>query len=210
MNFDEDFAADCLVIIVAGIIGVILIFSIYSFIISLFTKGRIKDKYRHVDENKSIYRSSYSPNNNIQKESINNIEKDEVKETVRNTEQEQQNIINDSEKIIEDSIEEPRIPSIIFFPLNNEKFFLKKFDECKFNCVYEAKEVEEGVFHYTIISVGKAKSWDIGDAVVNVGSVLQQDANDFKTVKKGIAVQKNDSGKTYWEIVQPAEIEFKA
>lgn len=202
---------DKIVVAVAiTLLGAMLLTVITSFFKSERPIDRKKKKSSNYD---NIYGPKCGPlniANNITNESINNIEKDEVKETVRNTEQEQQNIINESEKIIEDSIEEPRIPSIIFFPLNNEKFFLKKFDECKFNCVYEAKEVEEGVFHYTIISVGKAKSWDIGDAVVNVGSVLQQDANDFKTVKKGIAVQKNDSGKTYWEIVQPAEIEFKA
>lgn len=202
---------DKIVVAVAiTLLGAMLLTVITSFFKSERPIDRKKKKSSNYD---NIYGPICRPlniANNITNESINNIEKDEVKETVRNTEQEQQNIINESEKIIEDSIEEPRIPSIIFFPLNNEKFFLKKFDECKFNCVYEAKEVEEGVFHYTIISVGKAKSWDIGDAVVNVGSVLQQDANDFKTVKKGIAVQKNDSGKTYWEIVQPAEIEFKA
>lgn len=202
---------DKIVVAVAiTLLGAMLLTVITSFFKSERPIDRKKKKSSNYDNISGPICRPLNIANNITNESINNIEKDEVKETVRNTEQEQQNIINESEKIIEDSIEEPRIPSIIFFPLNNEKFFLKKFDECKFNCVYEAKEVEEGVFHYTIISVGKAKSWDIGDAVVNVGSVLQQDANDFKTVKKGIAVQKNDSGKTYWEIVQPAEIEFKA
>jgi hypothetical protein len=99
--------------------------------------------------------------------------------------------------------------STYYFPQNKNSIFLKIFEEKNFQSFFEAKEIKPGIFEFNIISVDKIKAWDISDAVINVGTIRQQDAVSFITKEVGIAERRVESGTTYWLITQKAKIEFK-
>lgn len=97
----------------------------------------------------------------------------------------------------------------VYFPLSDGGLFFEKHSICDFNCVYEAEEVAPQRYEFTIISATKAKAWPIADAVSVVGSVLQQNAVDFKCIKKGEVMEREDDNhQLYWEITKKTEIEF--
>lgn len=119
-----------------------------------------------------------------------------------------------SEPIGEPKVEEamnpvPEVSAKCYFPLNKGQIILKKYPTNKFQCIYEAEEKQSGRYEFTIISVEKVKAWDISDAVVNVGSVTQEEALTFITQSPGIIEQKTEGGTTYWFIIEKARIEFK-
>lgn len=96
----------------------------------------------------------------------------------------------------------------LFFPLSNRGIFLKSYNVCSEKCVYVADEVKMGIFVFDLVSMNRAKAWDISEAVVNVGKVLQQDAVGFKCKKKGQIVQKEENGRVYWQIKEKLEVEY--
>lgn len=99
--------------------------------------------------------------------------------------------------------------SEVYFPLSQGNLFLNKHVTCRSNSVYEAQEVAQGRYEFTIISAEKAKSWDIGDAVNVVGTVLQKDAVDFTCISKGEVIEREDDDHNpYWEITKKAQVEF--
>lgn len=96
----------------------------------------------------------------------------------------------------------------LFFPLSNKGFFVKSYNACVDKCVFVAKEVEKCVFEFDLVSIDRAKAWDISEAVVNVGKVLQQDAVGFKCKEKGLIEQKEQNGTIYWQIKKKLEVEY--
>ena len=96
----------------------------------------------------------------------------------------------------------------LFFPLSNKGFFLKSYNTCGDTCVFVANEVRACVFEFDLVSIDRAQSWDISEAVINVGKVLQQDAVGFTCKKKGLIEQKEQNGITYWQIKEKLEVEY--
>lgn len=71
-----------------------------------------------------------------------------------------------------------------------------------------ANEIRKCVFEFDLVSIERAQAWDISEAVINVGKVLQQDAVGFKCKKKGLIEQKEQNGTTYWQIKEKLEVEY--
>lgn len=96
-----------------------------------------------------------------------------------------------------------------YFSLSEDGLFFEKRDTCEPSCVYEAQKVAPLRYEFTIISAARAKAWSIGDAVSVVGNVLQQDAVNFRCIRKGEIVEREDpSHLPYWQITRKTEIEF--
>ena len=99
-------------------------------------------------------------------------------------------------------------PKVLYFPLSKRNLFLKAYETNEFQCIFKAYSIGGDLFEFSIISIEKSKAWDIGEAVLNVGTVLQQDAIGFKCIKKGRVQQKVDKGTTYWKILEKVQVEY--
>lgn len=105
-------------------------------------------------------------------------------------------------------IQEEEKQNKLFFPLSNKGFFLKSYNTCENKCFFVANEIRKCVFEFDLVSIERAQAWDISEAVINVGKVLQQDAVGFKCKKKGLIEQKEQNGTTYWQIKEKLEVEY--
>lgn len=110
----------------------------------------------------------------------------------------------ENRKVAEDEIK----PKVLYFPLSKRNLFLKAYETNEFQCIFQANSIGGDLFEFSIISIEKSKAWDIGEAVLNVGTVLQQDAVGFKCIKKGRVQQKVDKGTTYWKILEKVQVEY--
>ena len=97
-----------------------------------------------------------------------------------------------------------------YFGVNDDRGIIGK--------VY-ASATEEAVFQYYVksdnlvdfepLSLKRIRSISTIRTAVNVVAGSLQDATEMKVTKRGQAIQREQSGQKYWEIVYPAEVKLK-
>lgn len=188
-----------------GLLVIAIIIVLLLILISKLSRNGRKKKYNRRDwvkTNPPTY-NHQQPCQNIEGDSIGKAETPivcspkDIKEDTESAEEHKKDIENEVVK-----------PKVLYFPLSKRNIFLKAYKTNEFKCIFKANFIGGDILEFSLISIEKAKAWDIGEAVLNVGTVLQQDAVDFKCIKKGKIQQKVDKGTTYWKILDKVQVEY--
>ena len=85
------------------------------------------------------------------------------------------------------------------------KVYMSATEEAVFQYFVKA----DGLVEFEPFSVKRIKSISSIRCAVNITEGSLQDATDMKVIKRGQAVQREQNGQKYWEVLYPAEVKLK-